>query len=250
MPQIMLPHGDYSLHHGPMDMSHNRIAARFGVRGLDGVEDARGPSRVLPLVRGNDGWFYLTDGQRAQVRRLRGLGDASADYLAQAAKYVPGSADYQFLTGCAANPTAPACAAEVGSVLSAPFVTAAQTQQFNQAIASGAVAPVFNTQANVMSPTAAQLNPSGTTTVVTDQGSTGVVTGGGVMTPQEQASATTGKPNQSVPPSTPLTPLPTGTGADGGNPFVDTGNTSQPGAGGSGGLLLIAAAVGLLLLMK
>jgi len=253
MPQIMLPHGEYSLHHGPMDMSHNRIAARFGVRGLDGVEDARGPSRVLPLVRGHEGWFYLTDGQRAQLRGIRGLGglgDAAADsanYLAMAAQVPAGSFLQQSILNCAANPT-PNCAnAAATSWFNGPTPTAESVAAANAAAAAGQPIPELQV---FTGPPPGTYIPSPVT--VQSSGGAPPLTGesSSFQTAQEAASAATGKPNQSVPPQTPLTPLPTGTGPAGGNVLIDTGDTVPPPPSGGSGLLLLALGVGLLLMMK
>ena len=229
MPQVYVPGGEYRLHQGPVEMAHNRIANRFGIRGLAGEGDARGPSRVLPMVRGQDGWFYLSDGKRAQgrVRKRTGMGDAAADYLSQAQSYTPGSATYNFLTGCVANPSSPACAAQVSSVLSAPALSASQEAQVRAAQATGAAPPVF--QPMGLAPTVAQL------------------------TPQEAASAATGQPNQNVPPRDTSTPMPTGTGSGGGNPLCGGDFFSCPTASSgipllSSGILLVAG-LGLLLFM-
>lgn len=103
------------------------------------------------------------------LRRRRGFGDAAADYRAQAAQYTPGSVDYQFLMGCANNPTAPACAAEVSSVLSQPFVPVSEQGPIQQAIQSGGQLPTVQTIS--LAPTAAQLAPA--TPIVATQGSSG-----------------------------------------------------------------------------
>lgn len=228
MGQVYTPAGPYRMNYGTIDMARSRIANRFGLAGMVGVEDprgipARGPTVVLPLVRGREGWFYLSDGKRAQDRGVRGLGDAAADYAAEAANYTVGSADYQFLMGCSQNPTAPACAADVTAVLSSPFLTASQEAAVRAAQASGALPQTY--APTTLTPTAAQL------------------------TPQEAATAVTGKPNQSVPPTDTSTPLPTGTGPAGGNPVLSAGVPAPAESSNNGMLLLLGVGVAALFLL-
>lgn len=74
-------------------------------------------------------------------RRRFGMGDAASDYAAIAAQLTPGSADYQLFTGCAANPTAPACAQATADALTTPYLTAADSAAVQQAIAAGTAPP-------------------------------------------------------------------------------------------------------------
>jgi len=89
------------------------------------------------------------------VRRRRGLGDASSDYSSIAASLTPGSTMYQFFTGCAANPNAPACAAEAAQNLATPYLTAPQEAAVRTAQAAGANPPTF--AATVGAPPGTQL---------------------------------------------------------------------------------------------
>ena len=231
MSQIYVPGGrSYRLHTSPVDMAGQRIANRFGVRGLAGEGDprsipARGPSVVLPLVRGKDGWFYLSDGHRAQTRGVAGLGDTAADLTAIAQQLVPGSALRQEVENCVANPT-PYCVQGVSDALSTPYLTASQYAATTSAIAAGANTPYE--AANVGAPP-----------------------GTSIPTPQEAASAQTGKPNQSVPPAAPNAKLPTGTGADGGNPMLTSPDWNLPlPAAGHTGLYLLLGGAALFFLLK
>lgn len=74
------------------------------------------------------------------IRRRRGLGDAASDaaqYAAIASKLAPGSADYQLASGCAANPTAPACSAALTGALSTPYLNATDYANTVASIAAG-----------------------------------------------------------------------------------------------------------------
>lgn len=230
MGQVMIPGGEFRLHTGVADMAHGRVANQFGVRGLAGEGDprgipARGPTKVLPLVRGSQGWFYLSDGHRAQTR---GMGDAAADYAAIAANYPPTSAMYQLFMGCSANPGAPQCAAATAQALqSTPGTESLQAMLPNSLDIAAAQAGGYTTAQGTFIPGPGQ-----------------------PQTPQEAATAVTGKPNQSVPPTDTSTPMPTGTGSSGGNPVLcgDLVSCNLPTSSGSG-LLIVAAVIGGLLLL-
>lgn len=261
MGQVYTPAGPYRMNYGTIDMARNRVANRFGLAGMVGVEDprgipARGPTVVLPLVRGREGWFYLSDGKRAQDRGIRGLGDAASDYAAIAAQLPVGSTLQTLFQNCAANPGAPQCASATANALATPYFTQSQQAQINAAIASGGPIPVM--QGYVGAPPGTSL-PSGAD--VTAAQSQGYYTVQGdyippqqsqiaapVMTPQEAATAVTGKPNQSVPPTDTSTPMPTGTGAAGGNAVLNAGGGAAPPPSSNGGLILLGVVAALFLL--
>lgn len=77
------------------------------------------------------------------LRHRRGMGDAASDYASIAAKLTPGSAMYQLFSGCAANPTAPACASATAGALQGPYLTADQEAAVRSAQAAGAIPPTF-----------------------------------------------------------------------------------------------------------
>lgn len=81
----------------------------------------------------------------ARRGRTRGFGDAAADYAAKAATLTPGSADYQLFMGCAANPSAPACASATANALTSPYLNAVDYAAVTQAIATGAPQPKLTT---------------------------------------------------------------------------------------------------------
>lgn len=266
MPMLMLPNGmRYSLHTGVPDMTRLRIANRFGLAGMMGAEDARftgparGPSVVLPLVRGHEGWFYRSDGRRVQTRYgMRGLGAGPAGTCGTG----PGQID------CSKNTPSPYQAANgiIGFTVDGQPVwsSPAAEHAFNCSSPAGMYDPSC-TPAQLAAPQASAPGTSASgaplpgvaPNVVNPQLTSRTQGGGGQVCPawgcgpapvrsitQQQVSAATGQPNQSVPPQSPLTPLPTGTGASGGNPIINQPvATAVSGTGSNTGLLLAAAAV-------
>ena len=96
-------------------------------------------------------------------RRRRGLGYTAADYASLAASVPPGSSAYQLWSGCAQNPTAPACAANTDVELQTGYTTAADQSAFNAAVAAGgtpAPVPVQHSVPAPVAPTAPVLQPS------------------------------------------------------------------------------------------
>ena len=104
------------------------------------------------------------------LRHRRGMGDAASDYASIAAKLTPGSAMYQLFSGCAANPTAPACASATAGALQGPYLTADQEAAVRSAQAAGAIPPTF--AATVGPPPGTKL-PTPTAPVVITVGSPG-----------------------------------------------------------------------------
>lgn len=252
MSQVYVPGGEYRLHTGPMEMAVGRIANRFGVRGLAGEQDprsipARGPTVVLPLVRGRDGWFYLRgDDHRAQTRAMSGLGYTVDQVKALQANFPASSADYKILQDLIDNPAL--LASDIGQNQLAGVLGTAQAgvqAQQNPTYLYTDSGGVQRTGTTV---------PAGATNVKvlgsdlpgTINWNVASVT---ALTDQERASQVTGKPNQSVPPRSTAVTLPTGTGASGGNPFLGEPGGIAGTPPSHGGLILLLIGGGLLYMM-
>jgi hypothetical protein len=102
--------------------------------------------------------------------KRRGLGDAASDYAAIAAKLAPGSAMAQLFQGCAANPTAPACASATQGALSTPYLTGADYQATVNSIAAGAGPAPLTATTFTGAPAGTSLPPTIVSRVM-DQGS-------------------------------------------------------------------------------
>lgn len=83
--------------------------------------------------------------RRAQALpfQRRGFGQTAADFAAIAANLTPGSADYQFFSGCAQNPTAPSCIRDFAAQAAQPVLTAQQQASVVQAQQQGATPPTI-----------------------------------------------------------------------------------------------------------
>ena len=145
------------------------------------------------------------------IMRRRGLGDAASDYASIAAQLAPGSAMQQLFSGCAANPTAPACASAAQGALSTPYLTGADYQATVNAIAAGQAPPPVTAYTGppprTSLPTPAPSAPAAPVATVSQSASGPVIT----ATPQIQSVApvqTVQPAGMAQPPGT--TPAPTG----------------------------------------
>lgn len=252
MAQVFVPTGGYRLHYGPADMAEQMVANKFGLAGLMGAEDPRGiPARgatvVLPMVRGRDGWFYY--GGRAQDKGS-GVGMGAAQPTSY--NLVPGGAtSASQVPGINAPGTITPANAYQQSLGIAYIVTAADGTSVDYR-ADGTLWTPPGAGGTAQQMIAAQ-QVMAAQAPVTQTPVTPVVQPPAPQTPQELATAVTGKPNQSVPPSTPLTPLPTGTGEAGGNVLLPSSTAASSTAAptsSSGTWLLIGGAAVLFFLMK
>lgn len=220
MGQVMVPGGGYRLHEGVMDMDRQRfIAQAFANRTLAGLGEDR-VSRVLPLVRGDRGWFYLP-----QPRR--GFGAMEPQY-----------------ENCI--PTDTACVTrnqQRGIAYQESLATEQASTLKGNCVANANLSPEpWRSQ---------QLEECDRRW---PEGWSGNVPAMAAPLPEARridqtiASAITQKANQSVPPQSALTPMPTGTGASGGNPLLSpAGELHVPPAGLSTTQLLLIGGAALAL---